>query len=222
LKSNELMEMFEVVKIRDTVRVPPEKFGKKMKESLVNITQEEYEGLIDEDLGIIVAVTSAEKTGEGKVVPGDGAAYYETDIGLLVFKPKMHELVEAKVSEITEFGAFVGVGPMEGLVHVSQIIDEGYSIGDVIGMLWLRKKMPKYASNFIELVIKIVADHGPCVSGAHNARVASRAGKDLVSSLASGLLTIGPRFGGAIDDAAKYINRGNSAFTSSGIMASQP
>jgi len=124
LKSNELMEMFEVVKIRDTVRVPPEKFGKKMKESLVNITQEEYEGLIDEDLGIIVAVTSAEKTGEGKVVPGDGAAYYETDIGLLVFKPKMHELVEAKVSEITEFGAFVGVGPMEGLVHVSQIIDE--------------------------------------------------------------------------------------------------
>lgn len=116
--------MFEIVKIRDTVRVPPEKFGKKMEESLVNITQEEYEGLIDEELGIIVAVISAEKTGEGRVVLGDGAAYYETEIDLLAFKPEMHELVEAKVSEITEFGAFIGVGPMEGLVHVSQIIDE--------------------------------------------------------------------------------------------------
>ena len=97
-------------------------------------------------------------------------------------------------------------------VPISRIIDEGYSIGDIIGMLWLRKRLPKYASEFIELVIKIVADHGPCVSGAHNARVASRAGKDLVSSLASGLLTIGPRFGGAIDDAARYFrdaqNRG--------------
>jgi len=116
--------MFEVVKVRDTVRVPPEKFGKKMKEALVNITQEEYEGLIDEDMGIILAVTSAEKTGEGKIVPGDGAAYYETEIEMLTFKPQMHELVEAKVSEITEFGAFISVGPMEGLVHVSQIMDE--------------------------------------------------------------------------------------------------
>ena len=116
--------MFEVVKIRDTVRVPPEKFGKKMKESLVKITQEDYEGLIDEDLGVIVSVMNAVKTGEGKIVLGDGAAYYETEIELLAFKPKMHELVEAKVSEITEFGAFIGVGPMEGLVHVSQIMDE--------------------------------------------------------------------------------------------------
>lgn len=50
----------------------------------------------------------------------------------------------------------------------------------------------------------LCADHGPCVSGAHNSIVTSRAGKDLVSSLVSGLLTIGPRFGGAIDDAARY------------------
>ncbi len=116
--------MFEIVKVRDTVRVPPEKFGKKMEKSLVNLTQEEYEGLIDEDLGIIVSVINAKKSGSGKVVPGDGAAYYETELEFLVFKPRVHELVEAKVSEITEFGAFLGVGPMEGLVHVSQIMDE--------------------------------------------------------------------------------------------------
>ena len=54
------------------------------------------------------------------------------------------------------------------------------------------------------MVLKIVADHGPAVSGAHNAKVTARAGKDLISSLVTGLLTIGPRFGGAIDGAAKY------------------
>lgn len=54
------------------------------------------------------------------------------------------------------------------------------------------------------MCLVLVADHGPCVSGAHNTIVASRAGKDIISSLASGLLTIGPRFGGAIDDSARY------------------
>lgn len=48
----------------------------------------------------------------------------------------------------------------------------------------------------------LTADHGPAVSGAMNTIVASRAGKDLISSLASGLLTIGSRFGGALDEAA--------------------
>lgn len=36
----------------------------------------------------------------------------------------------------------------------------------------------------------VTADHGPAVSGAHNTIVCARAGKDLVSSLTSGLLTI--------------------------------
>jgi len=49
----------------------------------------------------------------------------------------------------------------------------------------------------------IVADHGPCVSGAHNAIVTARAGRDLVSALASGILTIGPRFGGATDSTGR-------------------
>jgi len=69
--------------------------------------------------------------------------------------------------------------------------------------LWFKRTLPKYASKFIEMCLVIVADHGPCVSGAHNTIVASRAGKDIVSSVASGLLTVGPRFGGAIDDAAR-------------------
>ncbi|WP_456435326.1 citrate/2-methylcitrate synthase, partial [Thermovibrio ammonificans] len=89
-------------------------------------------------------------------------------------------------------------------VPISEVVEKGYSIADVIGLLWFKRKFPKWASDFIDMVIKIVADHGPAVSGAHNAKVTARAGKDLISSLVTGLLTIGPRFGGAIDGAAKY------------------
>ena len=82
--------------------------------------------------------------------------------------------------------------------------DTGKTIGDVVSLLWFKKVYPRWAVDFIETVIKTVADHGPAVSGAHNAKVTARAGKSVVESLVTGLLTIGPRFGGAIDGAAYY------------------
>ena len=92
-------------------------------------------------------------------------------------------------------------------VPISRIIQEGYGIGGVIGLLWFKRTLPKWASSFLEMVLQITADHGPAVSGAHNAIVAARAGKDLVSAMTSGLLTIGPRFGGAVNDAAALFRR---------------
>ncbi len=89
-------------------------------------------------------------------------------------------------------------------VPLSEIIESKKGLGYVIGLLWLKKSLPEYATKFIELILQIVADHGPCVSGAHNAMVTARAGRDLVSAVASGILTIGPRFGGAIDGAGHY------------------
>ena len=82
--------------------------------------------------------------------------------------------------------------------------DTGKGIGDVISLLWFKKQYPEWATQFIETVIKTVADHGPAVSGAHNAKVTTRAGKSVVEALVTGLLTIGPRFGGAIDGAAEH------------------
>lgn len=90
-------------------------------------------------------------------------------------------------------------------VPLDEIITKERSIGYVIGLLWFKKKLPEFAQKYVEMVIKLTADHGPAVSGAHNAIITARAGKDLMSALASGILTIGPRFGGAISDAAKYI-----------------
>merc|ERR1719156_286425 len=88
-------------------------------------------------------------------------------------------------------------------VRISEIVEQNRGIGGVLGLLWFQRQLPKIYTEFIEMCIMITADHGPAVSGAHNTIVAARAGKDLVSSLCSGLLTIGPRFGGALDEAAK-------------------
>ena len=100
-----------------------------------------------------------------------------------------------------------GEEPTYAGIPMTQLIKDNYSLGDVISLLWFKKKLPSYAAKFIETCLIIGADHGPAVSGAHNTIVAARAGKDLVSSLCSGLLTIGPRFGGAIDDAARYFKQ---------------
>ena len=84
---------------------------------------------------------------------------------------------------------------------ISNIIADNSGIGSIIGLLWFKKELPKNVTQFFELILSICADHGPAVSGAHNTIITARAGKDLVSSLCSGLLTIGPKFGGAIKDA---------------------
>jgi len=89
-------------------------------------------------------------------------------------------------------------------VPIDEVIEKKYGIGGVIGLLWFKKDIPVYARDFMEMVLQIIADHGPAVSGAHNTIVAARAGKDLISSLVSGLLTIGPRFGGAVNGAAEH------------------
>jgi succinyl-CoA synthetase alpha subunit len=92
-------------------------------------------------------------------------------------------------------------------VKISKIFEEKWGLGGVIGLLWFKKDLPMWAREFIERVVLLTADHGPAVSGAHNSIVASRAGKDLISSLVSGLLTIGPRFGGAVQGSADHFTK---------------
>lgn len=89
-----------------------------------------------------------------------------------------------------------------GGTPISEVFAQDMGIGGTLSLLWFRRNLPSYATKFIEMILIVTADHGPAVSGAHNTIVCTRAGKDLVSSLVSGLLTIGPRFGGALDDAA--------------------
>jgi len=78
---------------------------------------------------------------------------------------------------------------------ISEVFEKDLGVGGVLSLLWFRRLLPPYAAKFIDMILMVTADHGPAVSGAHNTIGSARAGKDLVSSLASGLLTIGPRFG---------------------------
>ena len=98
-----------------------------------------------------------------------------------------------------------------GSLEISEVFKRDLGIGGVLSILWFKKLMPKYATKFIEMTLMVTADHGPAVSGAHNTIVAARAGKDLISSLVSGMLTIGPRFGGAIDGAAQMFSEAYDA-----------
>ncbi len=94
-----------------------------------------------------------------------------------------------------------------GNMEITEVFEKDIGIGGVLSILWFKKLLPRYATKFIEMTVMVTADHGPAVSGAHNTIVATRAGKDLISSLVSGMLTIGPRFGGAVDGAAQMFSQ---------------
>ena len=116
--------MYYKIEMRDAVRVPPHMFGLDPVKSMKEILDKEYVGRIDPDLGIIVAAIDVKDIGDSYIIPGDGGAYYDTVFSMLVYRPKLQEMVEGEFKEIAEFGAFVCIGPIDGLVHVSQIMED--------------------------------------------------------------------------------------------------
>ncbi len=127
--------MYKLVKIVDTIRIPPRDFDKPIKESALEVLKRNYEGRVDKDLGLILLVTRVNSIGVGRIIPGDGATYHDIEFEALAYKPMLHEVVTGKVSEITNFGAFVKIGPIDGLVHVSQITDDYVSFNEKTGVL---------------------------------------------------------------------------------------
>ena len=116
--------MFYETKVKSYVRVPPHLFSENTQEAVLNSLKETFDSYFSADLGFVIAVSKVENIGEGIIIPGDGAAYYETTFSLYVFKPELQEVVLGKISEITDFGAFIEMGPIEGMIHVSQTMDD--------------------------------------------------------------------------------------------------
>ncbi len=116
--------MYYEVEVKSHVRVPPNKFSKDTKESILASIKERYDGVVTKELGAVIGVTDVARIGEGVIIPGDGAAYYDTTFKLLTFKPEMQELVLGKISEITDFGAFMDMGALDGMIHISQTMDD--------------------------------------------------------------------------------------------------
>ncbi len=116
--------MYKKVTLVDTVRLPPDRFGDDTEVVVKELLREKLEGRIDKTLGSIIAVTNVLEIGEGKILAGDGAVYYDITFEAITFKPELQEIIEGKVVEVVEFGAFIGLGPLDGLLHVSQIADD--------------------------------------------------------------------------------------------------
>ena len=116
--------MYSRMRLADTVRIAPEMLGKPVKESVKLALREKLEATISKKIGAIVAILDVVGVGDGHILAGDGGVYYDTTFDALVFTPVMQEVIEGSVVEIVEFGAFVGIGPMDGLLHISQITDE--------------------------------------------------------------------------------------------------
>ena len=116
--------MFYKMLINDYVRVLPKLFEMNVEEAITEQIKKQYEGYISNELGMVIDVSSIEKIGEGIIVPGDGAPFYDTTFTLLTFKPEMQEVINGKIKDITDFGAFITMGPIEGMIHVSQTMDD--------------------------------------------------------------------------------------------------
>jgi len=121
--------------LEDTIRIPPETFGNPLEAVGYQQVKAKYEGVVDETLGYVIAVTRVEVSSIGKIIPGDGAAYHKVNFSLLTFYPKIQEVVEGEVVEIADFGAFVRIGPIDALLHVSQLMDDFISYDEKQGVL---------------------------------------------------------------------------------------
>lgn len=120
--------MYKRVRLTDTVEVPPHLLADVSPAMVKRLLQDKLEGRLDEDVGSIVSITEVRDIGDGRVLAGrrghEGSVYYEADFDAITFDPQMQEVIDGEVVEIVSFGAFVGIGPIDGLLHVSQISDE--------------------------------------------------------------------------------------------------
>ncbi|MFH1238229.1 MAG: DNA-directed RNA polymerase [archaeon] len=122
--------MFYEVLVKDHVRVEPNKFGMNTDEAVRAQLEESYASFQDKDIGTVVAVLDVLKVKEGIIIPGDGAAYYESTFKLIVFRPELQEIVYGTIEEITNFGAFMDLGVIRGMIHISQTMDDFVSFSD--------------------------------------------------------------------------------------------
>jgi len=116
--------MFYKTSVKDHIRVPPKLFGKEVDEALLTQIKSEYEGFISKDMGVVIDVLSIESISEGVIIPGDGAGYYDTTFTILTFKPELQEVIPGQIKDMADFGAFITMGPIEGMIHISQTMDD--------------------------------------------------------------------------------------------------
>ncbi|MEK6826489.1 MAG: DNA-directed RNA polymerase [Nanoarchaeota archaeon] len=123
--------MFYEIEARSHVRVSPSDFTEEPKKAILKRLSEQFTNFVSKNIGIAIGVTEVISIGDGVIIPGDGAAYYDTVYKLLIFKPELQEVVHGTLTEIADFGAFINLGPIDGMIHISQTMDDYVSFSKV-------------------------------------------------------------------------------------------
>jgi DNA-directed RNA polymerase subunit E' len=117
-------KMYYTVEVKDHIRVPPTEFDKDLNDAVIGQVKEKFSGFISKELGYVIDVIKLNEVNDGIIIPGDGAAYYKASFELLVYIPELQEVVYGKIKDITDFGAFITLGPVEGMIHIGQTMND--------------------------------------------------------------------------------------------------
>jgi len=117
-------KLFSISTLQDVVRIPPSLFGSTLKKAAMDILKSKYESMINADLGYIIMIMDAKVDTIGKMIAGDGGTFHKVEFDALTFYPKLQEIVQGELVDITDFGAFVRIGPTDALLHLSQVMDD--------------------------------------------------------------------------------------------------
>ncbi len=149
--------MYKLLTVQDTVRIPPKRFNEDLKEVIKSEFANAYNGRIVKNAGVILGVIDVNDVSEGKIIMGDGAIYYDAKLDILVYRPVLNEVVEGTVTELAEFGAFVNFGPLDGLIHLSQITEDFMSYDSKNSVIHGRetKKVLKIEDNVRARIVAI-------------------------------------------------------------------
>jgi DNA-directed RNA polymerase subunit E' len=129
--------MYYIYTVKDTFKMPPDQFGEDIVKVAAKVLQRKYEGMIDKDMGVIVCIFNVRDISDGIIYPEDPSTHHDAEFDVLAYIPQVEEIVAGDVTELADFGAFVRIGPIDGLVHVSQIAND---------FLSLDKKIPSFVS----------------------------------------------------------------------------
>jgi len=116
--------MFYKIKVKGHVRVSPDLFKQDTKKAVLKGLTNQLSNHISQDMGIVIGISNIQEIKDGIIIPGDGAAYYDTEFEAVTFKPEMQEVILGNISKITDFGAFIDIGSIDGMIHISQTMDD--------------------------------------------------------------------------------------------------
>jgi len=148
--------MFQVIVLRDTIRIPPSNFGKPLEDAAKQELKTKYEGLVNDEIGYVIMVIDVNVNPMGHIIPGDGATYHSTGFSILTYYPELQEVAEGEVVEVADFGTFLRIGPLDALLHVSQLMDDFISYDEKQGVL-LGKETGRIVKRGDILRVRIVA-----------------------------------------------------------------